>query len=236
VSAPRPLDESRILYVDNHCLAVAKRAGDLVQADATGDVSLLEEAKAYVCVRYRKPGAAFLGLVHRLDRPVSGVILFARTSKAAARLSRQFRERTVEKTYLAVVEGAPPEREGRLVHFVRGGERRRRVSVSEREGPGARRAELGYRVRERSGGRSLLEVRLVTGVKHQIRAQLSAVGCPVVGDVKYDNRRPPARPEPLAAGRAIALHAARLVVDHPTKRAPLDLEAPLPVYWPLPPA
>ncbi len=234
VSDPRPLSPHRILYEDNHCLGVSKRAGDLVQADATGDVSLLEEAKAYVRIRYEKPGAVYLGLVHRLDRPVSGAILFARTSKAAARLSRQFRERAVEKIYLAVVEGAPPEAGGVLVHFVRGDERRRRVSVSRREGPGATRAELHYRVIEAAGRRSLLEVRIVTGVKHQIRAQLSAVGCPVVGDVKYDNRRPPARAEPLADGRALARPAARLAVSHPTKKAPLVLEAPLPEYWPWP--
>ncbi len=225
---------NQILYEDNHLLAVVKKAGDLTQGDRTGDVPLLDRAKAYLKEKYQKPGEVFLGLVHRLDRPVSGVILFARTSKAAARLSDQFRERTVEKIYQAVVEGVLPRSEERLVHFLTGGEHRTRVTASVTPKDRAKRAELSYQVLASDSSRSLVRVRLITGYKHQIRVQLAAVGCPVVGDFKYDKRQKPAQVQPLAEGRAIALHATRLTVLHPTKQTSLTFEAPLPAYWPTP--
>lgn len=228
------LSSEQILHEDNHCLGVCKHAGDLAQGDRTGDASLLDLAKAYIKHRYNKPGEVYLGLVHRLDRPVSGVMLFARTSKAAGRLSDQFRRRSVCKTYLAVVEGHPPKREDRLVHFIAGDRTRRKVTALREPRDDARRAEIAYRVVHQTDSRSTLEIDLRTGVKHQIRVQLAAIGCPIVGDVKYDKRQRPAEPEPLAEGRAIALHAFRLEVSHPTKKTPLVLEAPLPPYWPGP--
>ncbi len=213
---------------------MVKPAGVLAQGDSTGDTSLLEMAKAYIKEAYAKPGAVYLGLVHRLDRPVSGVMVFARTSKAAARLSEQFRRRSVDKFYQAVVEGRPPADEGRLVHYLAdGGGTRRKTVAHEQEAAGRKRAEMTYRVLERGRYRSLLEVKLLTGVKHQIRAQLAAVGCPVVGDFKYDQRQRPAQPERLAEGRVIALHASRLEFEHPTRRERTAFAAPIPPYWPL---
>lgn len=222
-----------VLYEDNHLLAVVKPAGLLTQGDATGDVTLTDLCKAYLKEKYDKPGDVFLGLVHRLDRPVSGAMMLARTGKAAARLSEQFRNRSPEKIYHAVVEGFAVQAEATLVHWIAlGGGTRRKVTAHIRETPNTKRAELSYRVLGTAGGRSLLEIRLLSGVKHQIRAQLSASGCPVVGDVKYDNRRPPHRAESLDGGRAIALHARRLTVEHPTRHEPVMVEAPYPSYWP----
>lgn len=222
-----------VLYEDNHLLAVVKPAGLLTQGDATGDVTLTDLCKAYLREKYNKPGEVFLGLVHRLDRPVSGAMMLARTGKAAARLSEQFRARTPEKIYHAVVEGCPVQAEAVVVHWIAlGGGTRRKVTAHVHETPNTKRAELSYRVLGTEGGRSLLEIRLVSGVKHQIRAQLSASGCPVVGDVKYDNRRPPHRAISLDGGHAIALHARRLTVEHPTKHEPVTVEAPYPSYWP----
>lgn len=226
------LSAERVLYEDNHCLGVIKSAGELSQGDRTGDTSLLEMGKAYIKTKYDKPGAVYLGLVHRLDRPVSGVMLFARTSKAASRLSDQFRRRTISKTYLAVVEGYPPENEDTLVHYIAGDRTRRKVTALSSPRDDARRAEIGYRIVSGNSTRTCLEIDLRTGVKHQIRAQLSAIGCPIVGDVKYDKRPRPAVPEALYNGRAIALHAIRLTAQHPTRKTPLILEAPLPTYWP----
>lgn len=204
----------------------------LAQGDATGDASILEWGKAYIKEQYQKPGNVFLGLVHRLDRPVSGVMVFARTSKAAARLSEQFRKRTPQKIYHAIVEGSPPEAAGTLVHYLSGGANRTRIAVHETERPNTKRAELQYRLLESKDGRSRVEVKLITGAKHQIRAQLARVRCPIVGDFKYDNRQTPARPEQLADGRAIALHARSLTVEHPTRLERLAWEAPFPPYWP----
>ncbi len=217
-----------ILYEDNHLLAVAKPAGLLVQGDRTGDVTLLEQARAYLRERYAKPGNVYLGLVHRLDRPVSGVVLLARTSKAAARLSAQFRAGTARKTYLAAVEGVPEPPEGETVSWLAGrADAEGRTAAADAPFAGAREARLSYRVRERAGGCALLEVRPATGRRHQIRAQLAARGHPILGDVKYGARR-------IALG-LVALHAWRLVVAHPIGGAELTLEAPLPPGWPWPP-
>ncbi len=226
--ANTPEPDLCVLYVDNHLLAVDKPAGVLVQADRTGDPSLLEAAREWIRVRFRKPGNVFCGLVHRLDRPASGVVLFARTSKAAARLSDQFRRHAVAKVYRVVVHGRPPKPADALRNRLLPGREGRRTRIA--QGPTAGRpAVLQYRVLAHRQDLHELEVRPETGRKHQIRAQLAHIGCPVVGDRRYGSR---AR---LHEGRAIALHAEHMTVRHPTRDEDVDLHAPLPTYWPLTP-
>jgi 23S rRNA pseudouridine1911/1915/1917 synthase len=211
----------QILFDDNHLLVVYKPGGLPVQADATGDPDLLTLGKQWVAQRFAKPGNVYLGLVHRLDRPARGVVVLARTSKSASRLSEQFRTRSVEKTYQIVVLGRPREDEGKLEHWLVPGESGTRVG---RTGEGQR-AELDYRVVETRGETTLCEVRLHTGRKHQIRVQFAAIGCPVLGDLRYG------APAPLP-DRCIALLAARLSFDHPTTRERLTFSAPEPPGWP----
>lgn len=212
-----------VLHLDNHLLGVVKPSGMPVQADRTGDPDLVTLAKAYLKARFDRPGDVFVGLVHRLDRPTSGAVVLARTSKAAGRLSAQFRGRHVEKRYLAVVEGRLGA-EGEAVDGVRKG-RGGSVEVVDVDAPGAQRAALRWRTLAEAGGRSLVEVDLLTGRKHQIRAQLAHRGAPVLGDFRYGP------PTPFVEGRGIALHAVRLVVEHPTLREPVVLVAPPPASW-----
>jgi 23S rRNA pseudouridine1911/1915/1917 synthase len=214
-----------VFHEDNHLLVLYKPAGLLVQGDETGAANLLDLAKDWVRQRHRKPGQAFLGLVQRLDRPVAGVMLFARTSKAAARLSAQMRARQTRKVYLAVVEGRPLPSCGVLSHAI---ERRDRVSaVVPQPTASSREARLAYHVLEASGDRSLVHIELETGRKHQIRLQLAAIGCPIVGDVRYGASA-------SLAARQIALFARELAVEHPTLRERLSFSSPLPVGWPWP--
>lgn len=217
-----------VLYEDNHLLVVNKPAGALTQGDRTGDDSLTEAGKAYLKEKYHKPGAVYLTPAHRLDRPTSGVLCFARTDKAASRLAAQFRERRkICKIYLAVTAGRPGAASGCLRDWLRpGGDAQNRSVIFRREVPGAKPAELLYSVLAVKGEQTLLAVKLLTGYKHQIRAQLAAAGAPVLGDVKYC---PGARA--LAGGRAVGLHAALLTLEHPTKKEPLTVTAPLPVYF-----
>jgi 23S rRNA pseudouridine1911/1915/1917 synthase len=220
---PEPLC---VLWEDNHLLAVAKPPGMLVQGDRTGDPTLLDAARSYLKEKYVKPGRVYLGLVHRLDRPVSGVVLFARTSKAAGRLARQFRERTVVKVYLAVVLGAPPAAAGELAAYLtERTDKRGVVSASAREVRGTRPARLRYERLGREGSRTLLRVEPITGRRHQIRVQLARAGCPILGDVKYGARE-------RLPDRSLALHALRLEIDHPVRHEPVVLTAPLPAHWP----
>jgi len=212
-----------VLYEDNHLLGLYKPAGLLVQGDATGDACLLDLGKQWLKMRYRKPGNVFLGLVHRLDRPVAGAMVFAKTSKAAARLSEQFRSRKTEKRYLAVVEGRLSAREGRLVHYL--GKAGRSVRATPDPSEGARRASLRYKVLDAESDRSLISIFLETGRKHQIRAQLAAIGHPVVGDLRYGGSAP------LPRG-ALALLASSLAFTHPVRREPVVLSVPPPVGWP----
>lgn len=222
-------DQLTILFEDNHLLAVVKPAGLLVQGDFTGDPTVLDLARGYLKQKYNKPGNVYLGLVHRLDRPVSGVLLLARTSKAAGRLSQQFRTGKVMKTYLAVVSGRPTPDRGELRAFLappaRGSGRTRAAG---RPFAGAKEASLSYHVQNCMADHTLLEIQPATGRRHQIRAQLALIGHPVVGDVKYGARQ--ALPD-----LSIGLHALRLVVAHPVGGDELVLAAPLPVSWPWPP-
>jgi 23S rRNA pseudouridine1911/1915/1917 synthase len=216
-----------VFHEDNHLLVLYKPAGLLVQGDETGAANLLDLAKAWIQQRHRKPGRVFLGLVQRLDRPVAGVMLLARTSKAAARLSAQLRTRQTRKVYLAVVEGRLPSDRGELTHHL---ERQGRLSrVVPQPSASSREARLAYQVQEIAGGRNLVAVELLTGRKHQIRLQLAHIGCPIVGDVRYGFQAP------LAAG-PIALLAREIRFEHPTRRELLSFACPLPVGWPWPAA
>jgi len=212
-----------ILYEDNHLLGVLKPGGLLTQGDRTGDETALELARSYIKKQYKKPGNVFVGLVHRIDRPVSGVLLFARTSKAASRLAKEFQARRVVKTYLAVVVGRVDGPGGELVSML---ERvRNRSRLVEQPSAKAKKAELVYHVLARRGGFTLLELNLGTGRHHQIRVQLASISHPVAGDMKYGSG------EPLP-DKTIALHAARLAVSHPTRDESVVLEAPPPPTGP----
>lgn len=208
----------RILHDDNHVLALVKPACTPMVPDESGDDSLLDQAKRWVAERYKKPGAVYLGVVHRLDRPVSGVVVFARTSKAAARLSQAFRERTTAKTYLALVEGELPPREFELEQWLLKDERRNRVEPVAPGTPGAQQALTAVRVLEARGGRTLVELRPATGRPHQLRVACASRLAPIVGDLKYGATA--ALPD-----ASIALHAARLEFDHPVRAERLRLEA-----------
>ena len=214
-----------VFYADNHLLVVYKPAGLLSQGDDSGDVCLLDLARSWVKQRYRKPGNVFLGLVHRLDRPVAGVMMFARTSKAASRLSAALRSRDARKCYWAVLEGRPPAPAGVLVDLIERDGRTSRVvpapAVNTRE------ARLSYRVLAADDGRSLVAVELETGRRHQIRLQLAHCGCPIVGDVRYGASAP-------MPSRQIALFSKELSVAHPTRKENLTFASPLPVGWPWP--
>ncbi|TWT98060.1 Ribosomal large subunit pseudouridine synthase A [Botrimarina colliarenosi] len=219
----------RVLHEDNHLLAVAKPVGVPTMGAKPGVTSVLDLAKAYLAAKYDKPGKVYLGVVSRLDAPVTGVLLFARTSKAAGRLTEAFRTREVDKRYLAVVEGEPPEREGVLTHHLIKDERNRRMVATHPGAHGAQQAELSYETLLSHGGCSLLAVRLMTGRKHQIRVQLAKIGCPILGDRKYGAA--------TAYEPGIALHAWRLSLEHPVQREPLALECePAPRWGRLPAA
>lgn len=212
----------RVIYEDNHLIAVAKRAGDIVQGDKTGDVPLSDLVKDYLKEKYQKPGNVYLGVVHRLDRPVSGVVLFAKTSKALPRLNKMFAEHTgVRKTYLAIVGNKPLQPQGTLTHWLTRSEKQNIARAYDREVPGSKKAVLDYRLVAESERYFLLEVELHTGRHHQIRCQLAKMGCPIRGDLKYG--APRSNPD-----GSISLHAWRLSLEHPVTRVPLTIEAPLP--------
>ena len=214
-----------VFHEDNHLLALYKPAGLLVQGDETGAANLLDLAKAWLKQRHHKPGRVFLGLVQRLDRPVAGVMLFARTSKAAARLSAQLRTRQTRKVYLAVVEGRLPSERGKLTNHI---ERQDRLSrIAPQPTSSSREARLSYRVLETADDRRLVEVELETGRKHQIRLQLAHIGCPIVGDARYGARA-------VLPSRQIALLAREITIDHPTRHEMLSFACPLPSGWPWP--
>jgi len=210
-----------VLYEDNHLLVVNKPAGMLAQGDQTGDAPIADIAARYLKEKYNKPGAVFVGVVHRLDRPVSGVVVLARTSKALSRMNRLFGLRETTKTYLALTARRPDADEARLVHWLKKDEKRNKVSVHDSAIPGALEAELTYRVLRRVSHGWLIQVNPLTGRPHQIRAQLSTIGAPIIGDVKYGG-------EPAPYYRGIYLHAWKLAFTHPVRREPMSFTAPLP--------
>jgi 23S rRNA pseudouridine1911/1915/1917 synthase len=211
----------RILYEDNHLIAVQKRSSDLSQGDKTGDESLDQEVKKYIAEKYKKPGDVFLGVVHRLDRPVSGVILYARTSKSLQRFNEMFRENQVKKTYLAIVRERPPEDSETITHFLKKNEVQNKTYVYDREVKGSKQASLTYKTISRSEKYYLLEIELHSGRHHQIRAQLSAIGCPIKGDLKYGFAR-------SNEDGGISLMARRLEFIHPVKKEKIVIESPFP--------
>ena len=211
----------RVLYEDNHLIAVLKRSSDLSQGDKTGDISLDTEVKKYLAEKYHKPGEVFLGVVHRLDRPVSGVILYARTSKALQRLNEMLREAQMKKTYLAIVKERPPEDTQTITHFLKKIEDQNKTYVYDKEVKGSKKASLTYRLAGRSERYYLLEIELHSGRHHQIRAQLAAIGCPIKGDLKYGYSR-------SNEDGSISLMARRLEFIHPVKKEKVVITAPFP--------
>ncbi|MBK7628447.1 MAG: RNA pseudouridine synthase [Bacteroidales bacterium] len=207
---------AEILYEDNHIIAVYKRSSDLAQGDKTGDVSLDTEVKKYLAEKYKKPGEVFLGVVHRLDRPVSGVLLYARTSKALERLNEMFRDKQVKKTYLAIVKERPPEDEATITHFLKKNEAQNKSYVFDTEVKGSKSASLTYRLKGRSERFYMLEIELHTGRHHQIRAQLAKIGCPIKGDLKYGFQR-------SNEDGSISLFARKVEFIHPVKKEPVSI-------------
>jgi 23S rRNA pseudouridine1911/1915/1917 synthase len=215
-----------VLYEDNHIIAINKRPSDIVQGDKTGDEPLVEKVKQFLRNKYEKPGEVFCGVVHRIDRPVSGVVLFAKTSKALSRLNEMFREKTIQKTYWAVVKNKPKENEGTLIHYLVKDEEKNKSRAYPEPRKGALKSELHYKVIAKTDTYFLLEVNPITGRHHQIRVQLSAMGSPIKGDIKYGFDR-------TNKDASIHLHARRIEFTHPVKQTPITIEAPPPdeVVW-----
>lgn len=216
----------KIIYEDNHLVIVNKSSGVLVQGDKTGDTTLLDMIKDYVKVKYEKPGDVFLGTVHRIDRPVSGLVVFARTSKSLERMNEIFRRRDVQKTYWAVVKQRPAELKAKLTHWLIKDEARNITTAYDTEVPGSQKAELNYTVLGKLNDHYLLEVNPITGRPHQIRVQLSTIGSPIRGDVKYGFAK-------ANADGSINLHARKLYFIHPIKKEPVICIAGLPdnAFW-----
>ena len=210
-----------VLYEDNHIIAVNKNSSEIVQGDKTGDKPLSEIIKSYIKEKYNKPGEVYLGVAHRLDRPVSGVVLFARTSKSLTRLNEMFRNQEVEKTYWAIVQNLPKEPEGRLEHYLIRNEKQNKSFAYDSEKPNSKKAVLTYKLIGSSDRYHLLEVKLETGRHHQIRCQLAALGCPIKGDLKYG--APRSNPN-----GGISLHARSVAFIHPVSKEQINITAPVP--------
>ena len=219
-------DNLQVIHEDNHIIVVNKRVGDLVQGDKTGDKPLSEIVKEYIKDKYNKPGEVFLGVVHRLDRPTTGIVVFARTSKALTRLNELFKNRETQKTYWAVVKNKPPKQEDKLVHYLKRTEKNNSSKAHLKEVPDSKLASLDYIIIKELNNYFALEINLHTGRHHQIRAQLSAIGCPIKGDLKYGFDR--SNPD-----GGIHLHARKLVLTHPVSKENLTLIAATPkdIIW-----
>ncbi|MDH7912428.1 RNA pseudouridine synthase [Winogradskyella sp. SYSU M77433] len=211
----------QVLYEDNHIIVVNKRAGDIVQGDKTGDKPLSEVVKSYLKDKYNKPGNVYLGVVHRLDRPTTGIVLFSKTSKALPRLNKLFSEKSAKKTYWALVKNEPPKTEDQLIHWLRKNPKNNKSTAFPNEVDNSKKAILKYKVLKKLDNFYLLEVDLETGRHHQIRVQLSSIGCPIKGDLKYGFDR-------SNKDASISLHARTLEFIHPVKKEALKIIAPVP--------
>jgi 23S rRNA pseudouridine1911/1915/1917 synthase len=216
----------QVLYEDNHIIIVNKRVGDIVQGDKTGDKPLSDVVKEYIKDKYNKPGEVFLGVVHRLDRPTTGIVVFARTSKALTRLNELFKNRETQKTYWAVVKNKPEEKSAILVHYLKRNEKTNTSKAHIKEVPESKQASLDYTIIKELNNYTALEINLHTGRHHQIRSQLSAIGSPIKGDLKYGFDR--SNPD-----GGIHLHARKLKFIHPVSKEPLAITAPVPddIIW-----
>ena len=216
----------QVLHEDNHIIVVNKRVGDIVQGDKTGDKPLSDVVKEYIKDKYNKPGEVFLGVVHRLDRPTTGIVVFAKTSKALTRLNELFKNRETQKTYWAIVKNKPLKREDKLVHFLKRNEKNNTSKAHIKEVPESKIASLDYAIIKELNNYTALEINLYTGRHHQIRAQLSAIGSPIKGDLKYGFDR--SNPD-----GGIHLHARKLVFIHPVSKENISIVAPVPteVLW-----
>lgn len=216
----------QIIHEDNHIIVINKRVGDIVQGDKTGDKPLSEVVKEYIKDKYNKPGDVYLGVVHRLDRPTSGIIVFAKTSKALTRLNDSFKNRETQKTYWAVVKNFPPKDKDTLIHFLKRNPKNNTSKAYTKEVPESKKASLDYSVIRKLDNYFALEINLHTGRHHQIRAQLTAIGCPIKGDLKYGFDR--SNPD-----GGIHLHARKLVFTHPVTKEIITFVAPVPndVIW-----
>ena len=211
----------RILHEDNHSIVVNKEASEIVQGDKTGDEPLLEKIRSYLKEKYKKPGNVFCGLVHRLDRPTSGALVFAKTSKGLSRLNEQFRDKTTRKIYWAIVEDKPAEKQAMLRDHLRKNEKQNKSYVCDASAKGAKQAILSYKWLRSSERYHLLEIELETGRHHQIRCQLANIGCVIKGDLKYGAKR-------SNKDASISLHARVLMYNHPTTKEEINITAPLP--------
>ena len=209
------------MYEDNHLIIVNKACGEIVQGDRTGDEPLVETLKQWIKEKYQKPGNVFCGVIHRIDRPTSGLVVFARTSKGLSRMNELFRKGEVHKTYWAIVQNRPPKQTDTLTHWLVAHEKGNRTEVFDAPKEGAQKAVLKYRVIAEGERYHLLEVELLTGRKHQIRAQLSHIGCPIKGDLKYGARR-------SNPGGGISLQSHRICFQHPVSKLEIDITAPTP--------
>ena len=216
----------QVLFEDNHIIIINKRSGDITQGDKTGDTPLSDVVKEYIKEKYNKPGAVFLGVVHRLDRPTSGVIIFAKTSKALERLNKMLRDKTIKKTYWAVVKNHPKKEKNTLINFLKKNPKNNKSSVFSREIIDSKKAVLHYQVIKKLDNYTLLEIDLETGRHHQIRAQLAAIGFPVKGDLKYGFSR-------SNKDGSIHLHARKIEFIHPVSKEKIIVTAPTPneVIW-----
>ena len=216
----------QVLHEDNHIIVVNKRVGDIVQGDKTGDKPLSEVVKEFIKDKYNKPGEVFLGVVHRLDRPTTGIVVFARTSKALSRMNELFSNRETQKTYWAIVKNKPQNNEEKLVHYIKRNEKNNTSKAHIKEVSDSKLASLDYKIIKELNNYFALEINLHTGRHHQIRAQLSAIGCPIKGDLKYGFDR--SNPD-----GGIHLHARKLVFVHPVSKEKIEIVAPVPndVIW-----
>ena len=216
----------QILHEDNHIIVINKRVGDIVQGDKTGDKPLSEVVKEYIKNKYNKPGEVFLGVVHRLDRPTTGIVIFAKTSKALERMNKMFSERATQKTYWAVVKNKPPKNEDNLIHFLKRNEKNNTSKAHLKEVQDSKKASLDYKIIKELNNYFALEINLHTGRHHQIRAQLQTIGCPIKGDLKYGFDR--SNPD-----GGIHLHARKLHFIHPVSKEEITIIAPTPkdVIW-----